>query len=322
MNLPEGNLPAFRLGSAGKEFFFHIVLTLSLFVSFSFIPLAGFLLGILTPLPTVLALIRHDVQGGWPVPAGAAVSGTLILFGMDMMHSVPYLLIFLGMGTVMGYGIRREWAAAKVIGFSGLILAAASVLFVVIAWVETDGELVKVLEQDLQGAISGAMKQFGTQSPETQALESTLIGSVPLMVRVMPGITFASALGIPWLNLLAARRYCSKMALEFCVRENLKCWKSPEVLVWPVIASGLSLLLPWADLQIVALNVLIVLGSIYFIQGLSIAAFYFEKWNMPFSLRCLIYAIVMLQQFASLATAALGLFDMWFDFRKMAKKPA
>lgn len=315
-------MPASRWGSAGKEFFFHIVLTLSLFLSFSFIPLAGFLLLILTPLPTVLALIRYGLQSAWLVPAGAGVIGTLFLLGLGMVHSVPYLLLLLCVGIIMGYGITQEWTAARVIGISGLILMAASVLLVAYAYQVTGGELVHVLEQDLQEAISGAMKEFGAQSVESQALESALLASVPLMVSIMPGITISSALGIPWLNLLVARRYCSRMALEFCLRENLKCWKAPEVLIWFVIASGLMLLLPLADLQVPALNLLIVFGTIYFLQGLAIAAFFFEKWKMPFFLRCFIYAILMLQQFASLAIAALGLFDMWFDFRKTAKKPA
>lgn len=322
MNSTEGNLPGSGFRSAGKEFFFHVALTLSLFLSFSFIPLAGFLFGILTPLPTVLALIRYGVHNGWLVPAVAGVTGTIFLFGFGMVHSIPYLLILLCMGAVVGYGMRQGWTAARVIGISALILFAASALVAVVAYVETDGELVRVLERDLESAISAAMKEFGGQSAETQALESALVAGVPLMVRIMPGISFCSAIGIPWLNLLIARRYCSRMGFEFCIRENLKCWKAPEILVWSVIASGLSLLLPWASLQYVALNVLIVLGSVYFLQGLAIAAFYFEKWNMPFFLRCLIYAILMLQQFASLGTAALGLFDIWFDFRKTAKQPA
>jgi uncharacterized protein YybS (DUF2232 family) len=138
----------------------------------------------------------------------------------------------------------------------------------------------------------------------------------------MPGITVSCSMGIAWLNLLVARRYCRRMAVDLCVREDLKCWKAPEVLIWIVIASGLMFLLPSDVSQVAALNLLIVLGSVYFLQGLAIAAFYFERWNMPFFLRSLIYAIMVLQQFASLATALLGLFDMWFDFRKTAKKPA
>lgn len=311
-----------RLGPAGKEFFFHVVLTLSLFLSISFIPLAGFLLGILTPLPTVLALIRNGIRSAWLVPAAAGAAGVLLLSALGMLHSVPYLIILLCMGTVMGYGIREEWTSAKVVGISALILAAASGLVFAFAYLETGGEVVHAIEQDLQATISGAVKQFGSESAETQALESSLLASVPIMVRIMPGITVSSALGIPWLNLLVVRRYCWRMAFEFCVRENLKCWKAPEAFVWPVIASGLILLLPFGNLQIVALNVLIVFGTIYFFQGLAIAAFYFEKWNMPLFLRSLIYVILVLQQFASVAIAVVGLFDMWFDFRRMAKKPA
>lgn len=67
---------------------------------------------------------------------------------------------------------------------------------------------------------------------------------------------------------------------------------------------------------------LIVMGTIFFFQGLAIAAFYFERWKLPFYVKGVIYAVVFLQQFASMAIAVLGLFDVWFDFRKLAKKPA
>jgi len=36
----------------------------------------------------------------------------------------------------------------------------------------------------------------------------------------------------------------------------------------------------------------------------------------------IVYAVLLLQQFASMVTAVLGLFDVWFDFRKLGKKPA
>jgi mannose/fructose/N-acetylgalactosamine-specific phosphotransferase system component IIC len=43
---------------------------------------------------------------------------------------------------------------------------------------------------------------------------------------------------------------------------------------------------------------------------------------MPFFVKGFVYAVLFLQQFALMATAVLGLFDVWFDFRKLVKKPA
>ncbi len=310
-----------RLASVGREFFFHVVLTLSLFLSIAFVPLAGFLSGILTPSPTVLSSLRWKPQTALLVPIISGVLGAVGLVLMDMLQSVPYFVALLGMGIVMGHGIRNMWSAEKVVGLSSLVLIAIAGFLLALGYIESKGEMIRLLETDLQNAVSSALKQFGTQSVETQALESALLASVPIIVRILPGILVSSALGVSWINLLVARRYCRAAAVDFCLQEKLTYWKAPELLVWFAIAGGIMVLLPDGRLTFPGMNLLIVLGSIYFLQGIAIAAFYFDKWKMPAFARALIYAVLILQQFASMATAAVGLFDMWFDFRRI-KKPA
>lgn len=321
MNPIEGIPPALRFASAGRECFFHVLLTLSLFLSISFVPVAGFLTGILTPLPTALALIRFGSPGAWLVPGLAGFAGLIILYGLDMAHSIPYLCAMLGMGIVLGYGTKNMWASEKVIGLSCLVVVAMSTLLVALTYIETKGELIRLLEEDLRSAISAALTQFGTPSAETLEMESSLLAAVPLIVRIMPGITVACTLCISWLNMLVARRYCRAGGRTEYIRDDWTRWQAPEILVWVLIGSGLALLIPGSGLKFPALNALVVLGSIYFLQGLSVASFYLGKWKFPAIFRGLIYAILVMQQIASIAIAIVGLFDMWFDFRRMTKKP-
>ena len=311
-----------RLGSAGKEFFFQIVLTIGLFLSISFVPLAGFFSGLLTPAPTALAIIRWGLPAAWYVPGFAGVLGSLILYLLDSSHSIPYLLALIGMGAIIGYGSRSQWSTEKTIGVSSLLVIGIAGLFSILVFSETKGEMVRLIEQDLQGAISATLKQFGSASPETQELEQNLLDTVPLIVRIIPGVFISCTLGISWLNLLVSRRFCRAAGIESCVREKLTLWKTPEFIVWFVIAGGLMALLPVGDLKLLGFNLLIVIGTIYFFQGLAIVSFYFEKWKMPFFVKGFVYAVLFLQQFALMATAVLGLFDVWFDFRKLVKKPA
>jgi len=71
----------------------------------------------------------------------------------------------------------------------------------------------------------------------------------------------------------------------------------------------------------VGLNVLMVMGTIYLLQGFSILAFYFERWNLPRALRAFLYALLFVQQYLALGAVLLGLFDVWADFRRLSKKP-
>ncbi len=311
-----------RPGSAGKELLLLIVLTVGLFLSINFVPLVGFFPGMLTPAPTVLAVIRWGFPNAWLVPGFSAIIGSLILYLLDLSDSIPYLLALIGMGALMGYGFRRQWSTEKIIGICSLFVIGMAGLFVMVAFTETKGEMVGLMEQDLRGAISAALKQLGSSSPETHELESKLLETVPLIVRIIPGVLVACTLTVSWLNLLISLRYCRAAAIEYCVREKLTLWKAPEFIVWFVIAGGLTLLLPVGDLKLAAINLLIVMGTIYFLQGVAIVAFYLERWKLPGYVKGFVYAVVFLQQFASMATAALGLFDVWFDFRKPKKEPA
>ncbi|SPF42649.1 conserved membrane hypothetical protein [Syntrophobacter sp. SbD1] len=321
MSAPLENLPELRLGSAGKEFLIQTVLTVGLFLSITLVPLVGFFSGLLTPAPTVIAIIRWGVPNALLVPGCSALLGSLILYLLNLSDSIPYLVALIGMGALMGFGIRSGWSTQKTVGLASLFIIGVAGLFLILALTESKGELVQLIEQDMRGGISAAMEQLGSSSIETKELESKLLETVPLIVGILPGMFISCTVGMCWLNLLISRRYCHTAAGVPCVAEKLALWKSPEFFVWFVIAGGLMLILPEDDLKLAGLNLIIVVGTAYFLQGLAIVSFYFERWKLPFFVKGFVLAILFLQQFASMATAVLGLFDVWFDFRKLAKKP-
>src|SRR5208337_910540 len=118
--------------------------------------------------PTVLAAIRWGFPNAWLVPAGSAVIGSLILYLLNLSDSIAYLLALVGMGTLMGYGFERQWSTEKIVGLSSLFVIGVAGLFVILAFTETKGEMVRLIEQDLRGSISATLKQLGNSSPQTQ----------------------------------------------------------------------------------------------------------------------------------------------------------
>jgi uncharacterized protein YybS (DUF2232 family) len=52
---------------------------------------------------------------------------------------------------------------------------------------------------------------------------------------------------------------------------------------------------------------------------MAIVSFYFEKKQVPRFFRILLYTLIALQQLALIAVIGIGLFDMWFNFRKLEK---
>jgi hypothetical protein len=74
--------------------------------------------------------------------------------------------------------------------------------------------------------------------------------------------------------------------------------------------------LPW--LKPVGLNGLIILIGMYFLQGLSIAVFLFQRFQLPRVLGALSVLLLLSLPFLPLLVAGLGLFDVWFAFRRLS----
>jgi hypothetical protein len=68
----------------------------------------------------------------------------------------------------------------------------------------------------------------------------------------------------------------------------------------------------------VGLNGLIILIGLYFLQGLSIAAYLFQQFQLPRILVALSVLLLLSLPILPLLVAGLGLFDVWFAFRRLS----
>jgi len=104
--------------------------------------------------------------------------------------------------------------------------------------------------------------------------------------------------------------------------ESLLAWRAPERLVWLLIAAGGLLILFDGFWFWAGANLLLVLSLVYFFQGLAVLAFWLGKKNAPRILRVGIYLLVAVEIFLALLVALVGLFDLWFNFRRLGREPA
>jgi uncharacterized protein YybS (DUF2232 family) len=74
------------------------------------------------------------------------------------------------------------------------------------------------------------------------------------------------------------------------------------------------LLLPDGFLNDVGLNLILLVGILYFFQGLSVITALLARWKAP--LWILIFTLVFFQVYGIIFLAVLGLADVWVDFRK------
>jgi uncharacterized protein YybS (DUF2232 family) len=305
-----------------REVAVGIAATLIFFFSVLLIPMVGIFIGVFTPLPTLLSYYRWGYPVGLWIPGGAILSSLLLFASLSMAQSLPYLIELLLLGLILGMGMRRDWSLEKTIGGASLLVFIVGAVLFLLNQDSHPGGVFQGLEEGLREAVRITLQQYAGTTPEARLLEETLAAMIPIVVRVLPGACLASALVISWMNLLVTKRYCTVRQLPLPSWDNWLHWRAFEQLVWIVILSGFALLIPIQPVKIIALNLLIVLGTVYFFQGLAIVTFYFERWNLPKILRAILYSLLLLQQFASLGAVLLGFFDVWLDFRRLSKNSA
>jgi uncharacterized protein YybS (DUF2232 family) len=138
------------------------------------------------------------------------------------------------------------------------------------------------------------------------------------LTRLLPAVFVLALAALVSLNTVLAKRFLRALG-ETSLPEwpVFSLWQAPEHLVWVLIASGLAIAVGVWPARLVGLNLLTLTAVVYFLQGLAVAAFFCEKKHVPRPLRYLAYALLAFQQYLSLATAVVGLCDLWIDFRRL-----
>ncbi len=212
---------------------------------------------------------------------------------------------------------REDWATALGAG-AGLV--ALGILFWGAGALDGQGVLAawEVQWRQELDMVVGSYQQMGLSAQEAAELKERLAATSRLLYRLAPGVLAAGALLLAWSSLLLARRLARRLAPERAAHlDDLTRFRVPEPLVWPLIAAGGLMALADGWPFWLGANILAVLVVLYFFQGLAIVLFWCEKKHLPRFVRLGFYLLLMVEVFLALPVAAVGLFDMWIDFRKL-----
>jgi uncharacterized protein YybS (DUF2232 family) len=147
-------------------------------------------------------------------------------------------------------------------------------------------------------------------------LENGLPQIKAVIEMVLPGLLISSAFVVIILTMVLGNRlvakYCNRQIWPF-----FRMWQLPDKLIWLVIVSVGAAFVPSEALRSLAVNLVIVLSTIYSFQGFAITVFFMNKWNVPILFRSFLYVMLVFQQVGSIILLLLGIFDTWVDFRKL-----
>lgn len=241
----------------------------------------------------VLYLLSGAVQGVvYPLQFGVAslLLPWLLCSGMDWFKSVVLCLL-----------ISSGLVAALAVGYAGYQQSSVSTL--VASYVESEVTSARQIYE-----------QAGLTPEQLRELMAVLDNVAVFFQQAYVGIIMLACalllLVTVWLLNVAARGCYTVPGVMF---HNFRL---PEWLVWLLISAGFGMLIKFDALRWLSLNLLTVLLPWYFLQGAAILTFFFRKKAFSMLSRVFGYTMILVINPLPLLVTAIGVFDLWFDFRK------
>ena len=306
-----------RLQVVGR-FFLALTSTICLFMAGVAVPPAAILLIPLVPQPVLSFGFRFGVRWGSAAVFGAEIL-LFFLAGKELaliygLFAVMTLLLFSLLGRIRSIEILVSGTAAVIFALTGGLL-----FYFYGSWPAVVQDIQKSMAQNLAGALR-IHQTLGFPQDTLDLLKDRVPQIVETTIQFLPSLLFVSLALIVLINIVFLCRRFPERRAQWLTIENFREWKGPEPLVWGLIACGFALFIPRLNfLNVYAINILLVIGACYFIQGLSIIAYYFHKNNVPRFLRGITYVLIAFEQIFTLLVVGLGLFDLWGDFRRLRK---
>ncbi|MGM0415611.1 MAG: DUF2232 domain-containing protein [Thermodesulfobacteriota bacterium] len=263
------------------------------------VALAGFTSGIMAAVIVVCVSVA--------VQFAAAGHAGLVLY--IAQYGIPGLVLVYALRT--GIGWPRAVVRSTLVG-AGLLLALAG--YAASSADSTISALVADYIDAEMKQVHAVYAEAGVEDAQLEELIAVVEATAEFLKRAYAGITVA-ALGM--VNMVTVMvLYIFGRGKFTLPGVDFHHFKASEPLIWILIAAGFCLLAPVPEVQDIALNVLTVLLPLYFVHGVAIVTFYFRKKAFSLLARIFAYTIMLVVNPLPLMVTALGVFDLWFDFRK------
>ena len=297
-----------------------ILATVGLVFAAGALKATSFFFNLLVPLPIAILTMR---QGGRPGLIALAATAGLFAVVSPAGGMVVYLLQFSIASLLFPLLLRQGQRWDKAIAISWAVMFM-SVAIVMVAEAAVQGISLGAMVNEYIAREISQLKELYSQSADLPAeqkeqlltvldeLRKTLSIIWPAVVACLAG--FLLLIQVFLLGLLPATK-------ELLPGPVFVDWKVPDYLVWPMITAGFGAFFATATIQTIAINLLIILFPLYYLQGLAIVTYYFQQRGTSLWLRAISYLLLALFNPLPFFLAGMGLFDLWGNFRKERVTP-
>lgn len=305
--------------TSAKEFILFLALILvCLFIGFNLPPrIIGTLLIALIPIPITVFCLRHDL-----------VSGVVLLFALlavlsiwvSPLYGVAFLFEFGSLSLALAKGFKEKLPQTKIIFIAFMVNVAAAALLLGIIVITQGFRPQEFVAGQVEHQIREAVRVYEQMQLDKEQMRALTEGAQRLkgfMILAYPGLYVSMALFLVIANYLLTRWALTKMGYMVADRTPFSRLLVPDPLVWGLIGAVVLWMLGIPKLNVWGMNTTLVLSTIYIVQGLAIGIFFWTNQHLAPLFKLLVAGVILFWPPFLLLLFPLGLFDTWFDFRKL-----
>jgi len=274
-----------------------------------------------------MILFFYGTINGRNKTAAAFLIAFSVLFVLStFLHlNLPTIAIFsVGIaGLFIARIAAQNGSVEKIIIYPALFIIAAICFYFIYGGFALSVNPWQIVEKYIAATIEENVKlysQLPLNAEDINFIKDNKKNIIDGFTQIFPSLIIISSTLIIWINFLLGKQILGKAGITWPKFTELTRWKCPEYIIWIFIISGGLFFVPHKDINFFSLNIFLVTCFIYFLQGLAIVSFFFQNKNVPLFLRYLFYFFIAVQQMLMIPIVAVGLFDIWIDFRKYFQK--
>ncbi|MBC7216815.1 MAG: YybS family protein [Candidatus Caldatribacterium sp.] len=289
---------------------FLAALTVILYLASIYIPILGVFVSFLCPLPVMFLVIRWGARVGI---LASFVASALVFTLAGLMQAVTCLVGFSLLGIAMGVTVRRRYALPEILilntGVSLLSKLALVGIALIVAGKNPLVENIRLLEETLKRTPWIPQNLPGTE------------GLLELVQLIMPALLLVASLFDTGCNFLLGRWIGKRLGLSFPEIPPFSEWRLPRSVFWVFVLGWVFVLFGGPSvLGKIGINLQIVTQLLFLFQGLSLVYYFLGRYIRSKAVRVGILAFLMFQPLLSSLLSWLGVFDVFFDFRRLGTK--
>jgi len=222
-------------------------------------------------------------------------------------------------------GAREEGPGPRS-GSRAWMLAPVLALAAVLPWLGHYRDLVAAVERELAAGDSqllDLLRQIGADHERLAAMQKTVNENAALRHAALPHAI--PTLLFLWVGALVvagrslAARSAAVLRWPRLSRASLRDWRLPDAALWTFLA-GLALLVAlWPAWAPTGWTLLLIVGLGYCVQGVAVVESLLLARGVPppVIILTLLFVFMIAMPMFVLTTAALGLSDVWLDYRRL-----